>query len=134
MYIVIKTIKGRQYRYEQTSYRVGKKVRTKSRYLGPIGRMVRSTVEFVKRQGPLYRAGPDYEEELLKDVERRERAYASMVERFQEETGLKMSPDEPTPPASPSVGAPSPSGPSPDGQDPEGDESSDGATEGASSP
>jgi hypothetical protein len=134
MYIVIKTIKGRQYRYEQTSYRVGKKVRTKSHYLGPIGRMVRSTAAFVKRQGPLYRAGPDYEAALLKDVENRERAYASMVERFQQETGLKMSPDEPAPLASPSVGAPSPSEPSPDGQDPHGDESSDGATDGASSP
>ncbi len=34
-YVVIKTIKKRQYRYLQTSYREGKKVRTKSVYLGP---------------------------------------------------------------------------------------------------
>lgn len=35
-YIEIKTIKGRKYRYERTSYRVGKKVKHKSKYLGPI--------------------------------------------------------------------------------------------------
>lgn len=35
-YRVIKTIKGRQYVYEQTSRRIGTKVRTKSRYIGPL--------------------------------------------------------------------------------------------------
>lgn len=34
-YIVIKIIKGKPYRYLQWSFRIGKKVRTKSRYLGP---------------------------------------------------------------------------------------------------
>jgi hypothetical protein len=34
--VVIKTIKGRRYRYLQSSYRVGGKVRTISRYLGPV--------------------------------------------------------------------------------------------------
>ena len=33
-YTVIKTIKGRRYRYLQTSWREGKRVRTKSVYLG----------------------------------------------------------------------------------------------------
>jgi hypothetical protein len=36
-YIVVKTIKGRKYRYLQTSYRQGKRVRTKSVYLGAGG-------------------------------------------------------------------------------------------------
>ena|SRR5712691_12695390 len=36
MAIVIKTIKGRKYAYNQTSKRVGKKVKTKSKYLGPL--------------------------------------------------------------------------------------------------
>ncbi len=36
-YTVIKTIGGRQYKYLQTSYRFGGKVRTKSIYLGPVG-------------------------------------------------------------------------------------------------
>jgi len=35
-YIEIKTIKGRKYRYERTSYRVGELVKHKSKYLGPV--------------------------------------------------------------------------------------------------
>ena len=35
-YIEIKTIKHRKYRYERTSYRIGKKVKHKSRYLGTV--------------------------------------------------------------------------------------------------
>jgi hypothetical protein len=35
-YIVIKTIKGRQYRYQQRTYRQGRKVRTDTIYLGPV--------------------------------------------------------------------------------------------------
>ena len=35
-YIEIKTIKGRKYRYERTSYRVGKIVKHESKYLGPV--------------------------------------------------------------------------------------------------
>lgn len=36
MYVVIKTIKGRRYRYLQTSFRQGKRVYTKSICLGPV--------------------------------------------------------------------------------------------------
>jgi hypothetical protein len=36
-YIVVKTVKGRQYLYEQRTWREGKRVRTESRYLGPLG-------------------------------------------------------------------------------------------------
>jgi transposase len=35
-YIEIKTIKGRKYRYERTSYRFGKIVKHKSKYVGPV--------------------------------------------------------------------------------------------------
>lgn len=35
-YVEIKTIKGRKYRYERTSYRVGDKVKHRSKYLGPV--------------------------------------------------------------------------------------------------
>jgi transposase len=35
-YIEIKTIKGRGYRYERTSYRVGNTVKHRSKYLGPV--------------------------------------------------------------------------------------------------
>jgi hypothetical protein len=36
-YIVIKTIKGRRYRYRQKTWREGRHVRTRSEYLGPAG-------------------------------------------------------------------------------------------------
>src|ERR1700722_19467797 len=36
-YIVTKTINGRQYRYQQTTWREGGRTRTKSEYLGPVG-------------------------------------------------------------------------------------------------
>jgi hypothetical protein len=50
-YVVIKTINGRRYRYLQRSYRVGKKVRTESLYLGPAdGGIVQSIVDFVGAQ------------------------------------------------------------------------------------
>ena len=41
MYIVIKTIKGRQYQYQQRTYREAGRVRTKSIYIGPVGGGVR---------------------------------------------------------------------------------------------
>jgi hypothetical protein len=41
MYIVIKIIKGRQYRYQQRSYREGTRVRTETIYLGPVGGGIR---------------------------------------------------------------------------------------------
>ncbi len=41
MYIVIKTIKGRQYQYQQWTYREAGRVRTESIYVGPVGGGVR---------------------------------------------------------------------------------------------
>jgi hypothetical protein len=40
MYVVIKTIKGRRYRYLQTSFREGKRVYTRSICLGPVDGVV----------------------------------------------------------------------------------------------
>jgi hypothetical protein len=107
MYIVIKTIKGRQYAYEQYSWREGKRVRTKSRYLGPIGgtkRFLKSVADFVRTQGPLYRSLPNEEEELLKDVKAKDEAYTRLLERVYKDVGFrfKISPnpvpiEKPTP-------------------------------------
>jgi hypothetical protein len=47
--VVIKTIKGRQYRYLQRSYRDGRRVRTESIYVGP--------VDGGRRKGLLRRVG-----------------------------------------------------------------------------
>lgn len=35
-YVEIKIIKGRKYRYERTSYRIGNKVKHTSKYVGPV--------------------------------------------------------------------------------------------------
>ena len=42
MYRVVKTIKGRKYVYLQRTYRVGGKMKTESRYVGPVARVVRA--------------------------------------------------------------------------------------------
>jgi hypothetical protein len=47
-YIVIKTVKGRRYRYLQTSWREGKRVRTKSVCLGPVGADMQRNVELLR--------------------------------------------------------------------------------------
>ena len=67
-YIVVKTIKGKQYRYLQRSRREGGRVRTESKCLGPVAplRLLRKVSEFIKAQGPLYSARPEEEAELLK--------------------------------------------------------------------
>ena len=85
-YIVTKTINGRQYQYLQTSYRVGKKVRTKSKYLGPIG------------AAASFQHVPRFDEQ--KELERQhaeEKAYNAMVERFHREVGLTVTRGDPVP-------------------------------------
>jgi hypothetical protein len=66
MAIVIKTIRGRQYRYAQRSYRINGKVKTKSVYLGPVGGRVR-------RKGVLGRLGEfittNFQHEHIFDME-----------------------------------------------------------------
>lgn len=98
MYIVIKTVRknGReyQYRYEQTSYRVGKRVRTKSRYLGPIGKALSAIGGFIeanRARGPIID-----EDALLRSVQAAEAKHAAMIEKFHEVTGLRVGPDDPT--------------------------------------
>jgi hypothetical protein len=99
MYIVIKTVRknGReyQYRYEQISYRVGKRVKTKSRYLGPVGKVLSAIgglIEANRTRGPIIDEGA-----MLKAEKDREAKHAAMLERFYAETGLRVGPDNPVP-------------------------------------
>ena len=71
MYTVIKTIKGRRYIYEQRTWREGRRVRTQSRYLGPLEvvsepapkkSLARRVGEFIEAQGPLFSAADKYAE------------------------------------------------------------------------
>lgn len=49
-YEVIKTVKGKKYRYRQTSFRQGGKVRTKSVYLGPVSAIATFIGDQIRRQ------------------------------------------------------------------------------------
>jgi len=87
-YTVIKTIKGRRYRYEQRTWREGKHIRTQSDYIGPVGggggrgRSTKSALkkvgEFIERQGPLFSAMDKYEEQAAKQsvAQQQDRAVA----------------------------------------------------------
>ena len=85
-YRVVKTINGRQYVYEQTSYRVGKKVKTKCVYLGPVGgRELRDSA-------------PDFDVKREMEVQAIERAAEKeRMERFTAEVGLKVGPEASNP-------------------------------------
>src|SRR5258708_10338083 len=94
-YVVIKTIAGRQYRYLQTSYRVGKKVKTKSVYLGPVGGVLRRIGAFIEANRT---RGPVVDEEaMLREMKATYAKYAAMKERFEKEVGLKIGPANPVP-------------------------------------
>lgn len=94
-YRVIKTINGRQYVYEQTSYRVGKKVKTKCVYLG-------------RADGAVLRgSAPDFDEAREMEVQAIERASEKeRMDRFTAEVGLKVGPEAPTPTDTTSPAAP----------------------------
>ena len=58
MYTVIKTVKGRRYLYEQRTWREGKRVRTQSRYIGPLdgGRSLSKRRGVLKQVGDFIKA------------------------------------------------------------------------------
>ena len=119
-YVVIKTIKGRRYRYLQTSWREGRRVRTKSVCLGPLDGAARTVTrkrgtgrlaEFLKAQqlAPEDRALA-VAQRLAAEVERyqREKFGETAAERAQRERqehldrlhdlyGLRLGPANPTP-------------------------------------
>lgn len=118
-YIVIKTIKGRKYRYQQRTYRQGGKVRTETIYLGPVDGGVR-------RKGVLSRIGglieanltrrhglPDDEtmlREYNRKVERDQQARDKMLNDLHARLGLKMSSEQSQPLAPEQEKAPSEEG------------------------
>lgn len=112
MTFIVKTVKGRQYLYDQRSYRVGKRVRTISRYIGPLSgggskrstrRSVRSSTGFAfgyEAQQPGKKPVmdesaflPAIRAEEARDAERDRQ----LIENFERETGLKMGPAKPVP-------------------------------------
>jgi hypothetical protein len=111
-YIVIKTINRRQYRYLQRSYRVGKKVRTESRYLGPVDcGLIQRAIDLVgaQRLSPEDRAIAsadrqaariDEEQRALfgeSATERSDRERQEHLDKLQDLYGLTLGPSVPTP-------------------------------------
>lgn len=102
-YIVIKTIKGRQYCYQQRTYRHGGKVRTETIYIGPVDGgtrrkgMLRRTSAFVEANKTRRYGLPD-EETMLREynerVERDRQARAKALTELHVLYGLKMSSDQ----------------------------------------
>ena len=104
MYIVIKTIKGRQYQYQQRTYREAGRVRTESIYIGPVGggirrqKAKRHTESFIRANLTRRHGLPDdetmlkqYNEKVAREQDARDKALATLYAQL----GLKM-PDEQT--------------------------------------
>jgi hypothetical protein len=104
-YIVIKTIKGRQYRYQQRTYRQDGKVRTETIYLGPVDGgqrrkgVLRRVNAFLKANFPPRHGLPDeeamlrqYNEKVEQEREEREKA----VVRLHDLYGLRLSDTPPS--------------------------------------
>lgn len=103
-YIVIKTIKGKQYQYRQRSYREGGRVRTESIYMGPVGGgtrrkgALRTVGGFISANMTRRRGLPDdetmlkqYNDKVAREKDARDKALADLHAQF----GLKM-PDQHT--------------------------------------
>ena len=110
-YIVVKTVKGRQYLYEQRTWREGKRVRTESRYLGPLGGstrapkkkkgLLRNIGAFIKAQGPLMRSLDRFDELAARQAAERElaekQARVAQLARLHDLYGLKLGKGDPVP-------------------------------------
>ncbi len=87
-YIVIKTVRGRRYVYEQQTWREGKKVRSESRYLGPADGGARSPSQRNRRKGIGTRVAELIAANMLSDEERGTLAaerFAERVDAYQRE-------------------------------------------------
>ncbi|OJW18778.1 MAG: hypothetical protein BGO51_15520 [Rhodospirillales bacterium 69-11] len=106
MYTVKRTRNGRVYEYQQETYRVGKKVKT--RYKGKVSRHILAHVE-VRALDRL--PGSIDMEAIEKEELGRQRAveerYKAGVEELHQQFGLTVGPSDPVPVEKPVGGAPS---------------------------
>ena len=112
-YIVFKTVNGRRYLYLQRTYRQGGRVRTESRYLGPVDGTKRSVAGsprqrpgFLKKIGsfieanrltPAERTRQVDDRAMLKATRAQDAARTKMLADLHERYGLKLGPVNPTP-------------------------------------
>jgi hypothetical protein len=94
-YVVVKTIKGRQYRYLQRSWREGKKVRTQSWSLGAL-----NPLRHIDWKATFAGNGGYDEEAALKQnmerIEADEKAHQATLDALHQEFGMTMPSDTPT--------------------------------------
>ena len=84
VYRVIKTVKGRRYVYEQRTWREGKRVRTESRYIGPVDEPIESALGVKRRRGvAAFLAAQQLspEDRMMASAERR----AAEIDQYQRE-------------------------------------------------
>jgi hypothetical protein len=112
-YIVVKTVKGRRYLYEQRTWREGKRVRTESRYLGPADGGGRpGPARRPRREGVLTKVGKLIaantlsaeerllvldEDALLREQRESEAAREKARADFEAMMGVKLGPANPIP-------------------------------------
>ena len=109
-YLVIKTIKGRQYRYLQRSWREGKKVRTQAVSLGPVAGTARKRKayavgtprtsldqddDYIRGMAAWLREGEKFDAWQRKTfgetgAERRDRLHQEKLDNLHEAFGLRM--------------------------------------------
>ena len=104
MAIVTKTVKNRQYRYYQHSYREGRKVKTRAIYLGPVGYIDWSAV-FRRPRGVIT---PAIEQEMLTQVKAAEARHAAQQKAIEEKLGVKLQQGDPKPIEKPTPAASGP--------------------------
>jgi uncharacterized protein YeeX (DUF496 family) len=117
-YRVIKTVKGRRYMYEQRTWREGKRVRTESRYIGPLDgapkrrRLGQKIADFIKANMAVDREC--ITEEMLNQynarVDAEEQARLAKLDDLYAKYGLRVSDDKPELRATPAPGATAPAG------------------------
>jgi DUF1680 family protein len=105
MYVVIKTVKGRRYRYLQRSWREGSRVRTQTEYLGPVDNQPKRRRSLGQKIGDLIRTNttchPDdfFTEEMLAQYnarfEQEEQARLAKLDDLYAKYGLHLANDRP---------------------------------------
>jgi hypothetical protein len=103
VYRVVKTVKGRRYLYEQRTWREGNRVRTESRYIGPLDdaprrrRLGQKIADFIKAN--MERDRDVITEEMLRQyngrVEAQEQARLAKLDDLYAKYGLRVSEDKP---------------------------------------
>ena len=97
----VRTIKGKRYLYKEERWREGKRVRSKSSYLGPVGAALNALGGFIavnlKREGYSYSLSDADLARHNELVAAREAEQQAFLDELHEAYGLKVGPSDPVP-------------------------------------